>query len=56
VSDIFYIRNNEPFRNKHILLIDDIITTGATLEACVNTLLSIPGTRISIAALAITKN
>lgn len=38
--------------NKHFLLIDDVLTTGSTLEACCRALLEIPGAKISIACMA----
>jgi ComF family protein len=52
VKEIFAVRNTEKFENKHILLIDDVITTGATIEACVNMLIDIKGIKVSIACLA----
>ncbi|WP_459188761.1 ComF family protein [Parabacteroides sp. APC149_11_2_Y6] len=53
VQSIFELSEAETLNGKHILLIDDVITTGATIEACINTLLSTPGIQISIFGLAI---
>lgn len=52
VESIFAIKDRKKLEGKHILLVDDVVTTGATLEACAQELLSIPGTMVSIAAIA----
>jgi ComF family protein len=52
VKDIFAVKNENLIRNKHVLLVDDVITTGATLEACGNELIKIPGVRLSIVSAA----
>ena len=48
----FYISDLETLKDKHVLLIDDVITTGATLEACCKTLLQTKNLKISIATIA----
>ncbi len=52
VEGIFELSDPEAFSGKHILLIDDVVTTGSTLEACAASILSKTDARVSIATLA----
>jgi len=52
VKEIFALKNSEKLEGKHVLLLDDVITTGSTLEACGAVLQTIPGIKISVATAA----
>ena len=55
VEDMFELRDGSRLQGKHVLLIDDICTTGATLIACIDALKNIPGIRLSVLTLGFTK-
>lgn len=53
-EEVFAVQKLDEIKNLHVLLVDDIITTGATLEKCALQLLKGEGVKISIAAMATT--
>lgn len=55
VKNIFEVKNHQKLINKHILIVDDVITTGATIESLGNVIEEIRGTKISVATLAVAK-
>jgi len=52
MENAFSIKDPTSIMGKHLLLIDDVITTGATIEACGKTLISVKDVQLSVAAAA----
>ena len=52
VKEVFELKHYDHLVNKHVLLVDDVITTGSTLESCIINLLKVPGIKISIVSMA----
>ncbi len=52
VDDIFRVTCRQRLKGKHVLIVDDVITTGSTIEACAGEILREGNTKVSVAALA----
>ncbi len=48
VKEAFHLPRPEDLRGRHVLIVDDVVTTGATLEGCVKALSAVPEIRISV--------
>ncbi len=56
VEGAFAVRHPERLAGRHILLVDDVMTTGSTLASCVEAIVrSVPDCRVSVAALAVSR-
>jgi predicted amidophosphoribosyltransferase len=52
MQEVFVVLDPDALKDKYVLLVDDVITTGSTLESCGAELLKIEGLKLSIATIA----
>jgi len=55
VENVFHLINGESISNRHVLLVDDIMTTGSTIISCGSELLKAGNVKISILTIGYTK-
>lgn len=53
VDGAFRLKHPERLAGKHVLVVDDVLTTGATISACASVLAEVPGVTVSVATLCI---
>ena len=56
VADVFEAKDLSAIRGRHVLLVDDVVTTGATMMACAREILKTEGVRVSLLALGFTNS
>lgn len=56
IQDTFKVKSPDIIEGKHILLVDDVITTGATILSAANELLKIEGVKVSVLSMALAKD
>ena len=55
VADVFRLKNADAVRGRHVLLVDDVVTTGATMVACARELLKAGDVKVSLLSLGFAK-
>jgi ComF family protein len=52
VDRVFEVTSKKLIEGKHVLLVDDVLTTGSTLTSCAEVILELPGTKVSMVVMA----